>query len=61
MPQSLFRIEHFQIDDTVDKEHLNKNREGYYGWFGLGGSLMQWHPGNLSLFLRISKSLVGKY
>ena len=19
-------------------------REGWYGWFGLGGSLMQWHP-----------------
>ena len=28
----------------VDKQHLNNNREGYYGWFGLGGSLMQWHP-----------------
>ena len=45
------------VDDKatdIDKEHLNKNREGYYGWFGLGGSLMQWHPGNLSPFLRIS-------
>ena len=27
-----------------DKTLLNKNREGYYGWFGLGGSIMQWHP-----------------
>ena len=28
----------------LDKEKFNKNREGYYGWFGLGGSIMQWHP-----------------
>jgi len=20
------------------------NREGFYGWFGIGGSVMQWHP-----------------
>ena len=29
---------------TSDKEKFNKNREGYYGWLGLGGSIMQWHP-----------------
>ena len=23
---------------------FNKNREGYYGWFGYGGSIVQWHP-----------------
>ena len=23
---------------------LNVGREGYYGWFGLGGSIFQWHP-----------------
>ena len=28
----------------MDKNHFNKNREGYYGWFGYGGSLVQWHP-----------------
>ena len=28
----------------VDKEQFNKNREGYYGWFGFGGSIVQWHP-----------------
>ena len=28
----------------MDKNHFNKNREGYYGWFGYGGSIMQWHP-----------------
>jgi len=28
----------------IDKNYFNKNREGYYGWFGYGGSIMQWHP-----------------
>ena len=23
---------------------LNRNREGFYGWMGLGGSIFQWHP-----------------
>merc|ERR1719479_701474 len=27
-----------------EKEHLNKNREGFYGWFGYGGSIFQWNP-----------------
>ena len=27
-----------------EKENLNKNRQGYYGWFGYGGSVFQWHP-----------------
>ena len=31
--------------DARDSEiAFNKNREGYYGWFGYGGSLVQWHP-----------------
>jgi hypothetical protein len=21
-----------------------KNREGWYGWYGFGGSIFQWHP-----------------
>jgi len=32
---------------TVDNElgrALNKGREGFYGWLGLGGSIFQWHP-----------------
>ena len=29
---------------NVDKNDFNKNREGHYGWFGIGGSIMQWHP-----------------
>ena len=23
---------------------MYKNRDGYYGWFGFGGSVFQWHP-----------------
>ena len=23
---------------------INNGREGFYGWFGLGGSIFQWHP-----------------
>ncbi len=32
---------------TVDSDlgrALNKGREGFYGWLGLGGSIFQWHP-----------------
>ena len=32
-------------DDATDAEiDMNKGREGYYGWFGYGGSVVQWHP-----------------
>ncbi len=27
-----------------EKEHQNKNREGFYGWGGYGGSIFQWNP-----------------
>jgi hypothetical protein len=23
---------------------MNLGREGFYGWFGVGGSVMQWNP-----------------
>ena len=26
------------------EQELYKNREGYYGWIGYGGSVVQWHP-----------------
>ena len=34
------------MDDAnwIESEKFNKNREGFYGWFGLGGSIVQWHP-----------------
>ena len=25
-------------------DQINKGREGYYGWMGLGGSIFQWNP-----------------
>merc|ERR1711997_703565 len=28
----------------IENQHFNKNREGYYGWFGFGGSIVEWHP-----------------
>jgi len=28
---------------TIEKA-LNRGREGFYGWMGLGGSIFQWHP-----------------
>jgi hypothetical protein len=32
-------------DDAEDSDiAMNKGREGYYGWFGYGGSVVQWHP-----------------
>ena len=32
-----------QQDTRFDRE-LNRGREGFYGWMGLGGSIFQWHP-----------------
>ncbi len=29
---------------TATEKRLNINREGFYGWFGLGGSIFQWDP-----------------
>ena len=32
-------------NDATDSEiAMSKGREGYYGWFGAGGSVVQWHP-----------------
>jgi CubicO group peptidase (beta-lactamase class C family) len=29
---------------TNTERALNEGREGFYGWMGLGGSILQWHP-----------------
>ena len=29
---------------TPTEESMLNYRNGYYGWFGFGGSVMQWHP-----------------
>ena len=40
----LCQFENLPDASDGEKEHLNKNREGFYGWFGHGGSIFQWHP-----------------
>jgi hypothetical protein len=32
-----------EVVDMFDRQ-MNKDREGYYAWMGLGGSTMQWNP-----------------
>lgn len=37
----------FKLNDghnSASDKALNKGREGFYGWMGLGGSIFQWHP-----------------
>ena len=31
-------------EKNIRDRSLNMNREGFYGWMGLGGSIFQWHP-----------------
>lgn len=31
-------------DETKTDKMMYENRYGYYGWFGYGGSVVQWHP-----------------
>ena len=37
-------FKNFSDPTWIESEKFNKNREGYYGWFGIGGSILQWHP-----------------
>ena len=37
-------FKNFDDANWIESEKFNKNREGFYGWFGLGGSIVQWHP-----------------
>lgn len=34
----------FEKNLSLADEILNKGRNGYYGWFGYGGSVLQWNP-----------------
>jgi CubicO group peptidase (beta-lactamase class C family) len=36
---------------------LNQGREGFYGWMGLGGSIIQWHPEHQVGFAYVPTSL----
>ena len=31
-------------DSSKLERDFNQGREGFYGWMGLGGSILQWHP-----------------
>ena len=38
-------INHFMPLEYPNKDEVVHNmRNGWYGWFGFGGSVMQWHP-----------------
>lgn len=43
--------------DTKLDMGLNRGREGYYGWMGLGGSIFQWHPESKVGFAYVPTSL----
>jgi len=33
------------LNEPAHVQHLRSARDGFYGWQGFGGSVMQWHPG----------------
>ena len=40
-----FGFEDFPKEGASQLElNLNSQREGFYGWMGIGGSIFQWHP-----------------
>ena len=45
-PNSIKRNPKLEIDGLTDQFESNviKNRDGWYGWKGLGGSVLQWNP-----------------
>ena len=43
-------------DSKIDAG-LNRGREGFYGWMGLGGSIFQWHPERKIGFAYVPTSL----
>ncbi len=44
-------------DATLIESGLNRGREGYFGWMGLGGSIFQWHPDHRIGFAYVPTSL----
>lgn len=53
-------IAHFTPCDTNSSrldQAFNTGREGFYGWMGLGGSILQWHPGHRIGFGYVPTSL----
>lgn len=44
------------VDGAMDRG-LNRGREGFFGWMGLGGSIFQWHPEHNVGFAYVPTSL----
>lgn len=44
-------------NDGVFERGLNRGREGFFGWMGLGGSIFQWHPQHRIGFAYVPTSL----
>ena len=40
---SPYRVDQNDLTKKMDVQCNNK-RDGWYGWMGFGGSIMQWHP-----------------
>jgi len=47
------------VDDQAGmfEKGLHRGREGFFGWFGLGGSIFQWHPQKRIGFAYVPTSL----
>jgi CubicO group peptidase (beta-lactamase class C family) len=43
--------------DSILDMGLNRGREGFFGWMGLGGSIFQWHPEHEIGFAYVPTSL----
>ncbi len=52
----LARFDTAAADGPLDAG-LNRGREGFYGWMGLGGSIFQWHPERRIGFAYVPTSL----
>ena len=37
-------FEKMEYVSKLEALQMFKNREGYFGWFGFGGSILMWHP-----------------
>ena len=46
-------------DDKPGERIFKSGREGFVGWLGLGGSVMQWHPVTTSASVTPAHSSLG--
>ena len=58
-------VNYFLLNDQKDRtdfqilfdRQTSEGREGYYGWYGLGGSVFNWHPENKISFAYVPYEL----